>query len=82
MMIGTTEIIVIAVAALVLFGATALPKFARSLGQAKKEFQKGIKEGAASETEDEPEKETPKASSGRGKKPKRKKQSPKQSRKS
>ncbi len=45
-MIGTTEIIVIAGVALVLFGSTALPKFARSLGQAKKEFEKGIHEGA------------------------------------
>lgn len=81
-MIGTTEIIVIAVAALVLFGATALPKFARSLGQAKKEFQKGIKEGGAADTEDEPEKETPKAPTGGVKKSQGKKQSSKQSRKS
>ncbi len=64
-MVGTTEIIVIAIAALVLFGATALPKFARSLGQAKKEFQKGIKEGGALETEDEPEKEAPKAATAK-----------------
>jgi len=65
-MIGTTEIIVIAIAALVLFGATALPKFARSLGQAKKEFQKGLKEGAATEPEDEPQKVEPKPASGKG----------------
>jgi sec-independent protein translocase protein TatA len=43
-MIGTTEIIVIAVIILVLFGASAIPKFARSIGEAKKEFSKAAKE--------------------------------------
>jgi len=43
-MIGTTEIVIIVGVVLVLFGATAIPKFARSLGRAKKEFEKGIKE--------------------------------------
>ena len=42
-MIGSTELIIIAGVILVLFGSTALPKFAKSLGQAKKEFEKGIK---------------------------------------
>jgi sec-independent protein translocase protein TatA len=45
-MIGTAEIVIIAGVAMVLFGGTALPKFARSLGQAKKEFEKGLKDGA------------------------------------
>jgi sec-independent protein translocase protein TatA len=44
-MIGHTEILVIAVVILVLFGAAAIPKFARSLGQAKKEFSQAMKEG-------------------------------------
>lgn len=44
-MIGTTELVVIVVVILVLFGATAIPKFARSLGEAKKEFSKALKEG-------------------------------------
>jgi sec-independent protein translocase protein TatA len=44
-MIGTTEIVIIVAVVLVLFGATAIPKFARSLGRAKKEFEQGIKEG-------------------------------------
>lgn len=44
-MIGTTELIVIALVVLVLFGAGAIPKFARSLGEAKKEFTKAVKEG-------------------------------------
>lgn len=44
-MIGTNELLIIALVILVLFGASAIPKFARSLGQAKKEFDKGTKEG-------------------------------------
>ena len=44
-MIGTNELLVIALVVLVLFGASAIPKFAKSLGQAKKEFDKGVKEG-------------------------------------
>ncbi|MDR2480078.1 MAG: twin-arginine translocase TatA/TatE family subunit [Treponema sp.] len=45
MMFGHTEILVIVLVILVLFGAAAIPKFARSLGQAKKEFSKAMKEG-------------------------------------
>jgi Sec-independent protein secretion pathway components len=52
-MIGTNELIIIALVILVLFGATAIPKFARSLGQAKKEFEKGAKEGYAEKEADE-----------------------------
>jgi sec-independent protein translocase protein TatA len=51
-MIGTTEIVVIVAAGLVLFGASAVPKFARSLGQAKKEFQNGLKEEQKEEEEE------------------------------
>jgi sec-independent protein translocase protein TatA len=39
-MIGGTEIMVIAIAALVLFGARKIPEFAKGLGQAVKEFKK------------------------------------------
>ena len=48
-MIGTTEIVIIVGVVLVLFGATAIPKFARSLGRAKKEFEQGTKEGRVDE---------------------------------
>jgi len=48
-MIGHTELLVIVLVVLVLFGASAIPKFARSLGQAKKEFSTAMKE---SEEED------------------------------
>lgn len=44
-MIGTTELIVIVLVVFVLFGSSAIPKFAKSLGQAKSEFEKGLKEG-------------------------------------
>jgi sec-independent protein translocase protein TatA len=44
-MLGSTEILIIAGIILVLFGSAAIPKFARSLGRAKKEFEEGIKEG-------------------------------------
>lgn len=46
-MIGTNELIIIALVVMVLFGASAIPKFARSLGQAKKEFDRGSKDGSA-----------------------------------
>jgi sec-independent protein translocase protein TatA len=44
---GTTEILIIAAIVLVLFGGAAIPKFARSLGRARKEFSEGIAEGEA-----------------------------------
>lgn len=39
------ELIIVAVVVLVLFGGTQLPKFAKNLGQAQKEFKKGLSEG-------------------------------------
>ena len=46
--LGTPEIVIIAVVVLVLFGGSALPKFAKSLGQAKKEFESGISDNEKS----------------------------------
>jgi sec-independent protein translocase protein TatA len=40
-------IIVLVVVVLVLFGSTQIPKLARSLGSAQKEFKKGLDEGGA-----------------------------------
>jgi sec-independent protein translocase protein TatA len=40
--LGGPELLIILVIALLLFGGTQLPKLARSLGQAQKEFKKGI----------------------------------------
>ena len=45
MMPGGSEWIYILLIVLVLFGATRVPKLARSLGQAGKEFKSGLKEG-------------------------------------
>ena len=44
--LGTSELIIILVILLVLFGGARLPKLARSLGQAQREFKDGITDGA------------------------------------
>ena len=46
MNLGPTELIIILVIVLLVFGSTKLPKLARSLGQAKNEFEAGTREGA------------------------------------
>lgn len=43
------EWIIVLVVILVLFGGSQLPKLARSVGQAQKEFKKGQEEGALDE---------------------------------
>ena len=52
-MIGHGELAIIVLVVLVLFGAAAIPKFARSLGQAKKEFSKAVKETETEFSEEE-----------------------------
>ncbi len=47
--LGPAELIVILVIVLVLFGGAKLPKLARSLGQAKNEFEAGTREGSEPE---------------------------------
>ncbi|HEV3473179.1 MAG TPA: twin-arginine translocase TatA/TatE family subunit [Actinomycetota bacterium] len=42
---GPTEILIVFLIILLLFGASRLPKLARSMGQAGKEFKSGLKEG-------------------------------------
>lgn len=44
--LGAPELLIILAIVLLLFGSTRLPKMARSLGQASKEFKKGIDHGA------------------------------------
>jgi len=44
---GMDGIIVLVVVVLVLFGSTQIPKLARSLGSAQKEFKKGLDEGSS-----------------------------------
>ncbi len=43
--VGWLEVLVILAVIFLLFGATRLPKLARSLGSARKEFQKGFEKG-------------------------------------
>ena len=43
--LGTPELIIILVVLLLVFGGSQLPKLARSLGQAQKEFKDGIETG-------------------------------------
>ena len=51
-MIGTTEVLVISGVVVLLFGASALPKFARSIGKARQEFEQGMKEAREIKNED------------------------------
>ncbi len=46
MNLGPTELIIVLVIVLVLFGGAKLPKLAKSLGEAQREFKKGTDEGA------------------------------------
>ena len=50
---GGAEWIIIGGVVLVLFGASAIPRFARSIGRAKKEFEKGQHDGAREQAEGE-----------------------------
>ena len=50
------ELIAVVVILLLLFGGTQLPKLARSIGQAQKEFKKGIDEGGKDDATETPTK--------------------------
>jgi len=50
--VGPTELLIVLGIILLLFGSTQLPKLARSMGQASKEFKKGVAEGATDEDTD------------------------------
>ena len=45
--LGTGELLIILLIVLLVFGGAKLPKLARSLGQAQKEFKEGISDGAS-----------------------------------
>jgi len=49
---GGSELILILIVVLLLFGARKLPELARSLGASAKEFRKGIEEGASEDDTD------------------------------
>jgi sec-independent protein translocase protein TatA len=46
-MLGSTEILIICGVIFLLFGASAIPKLARSIGKARNEFEKGLKENSS-----------------------------------
>ncbi len=45
--IGFQELLIILLILLLLFGATKLPQLGRSIGEALKNFKKGLKEGSS-----------------------------------
>ena len=45
MNLGAPELLIILVIVLLIFGGSKLPKLAKSLGQAQKEFKEGVAEG-------------------------------------
>jgi sec-independent protein translocase protein TatA len=49
---GAPELIIVLLVVLLLFGGAKLPQLARSLGQAKKEFQEGTAEKPKTESSD------------------------------
>lgn len=49
MNLGGNEVLIIVILALVIFGGSQLPKIARNLGTAQKEFKKGLAESKAEE---------------------------------
>ena len=49
--LGTGELLIILVIVLLVFGGAKLPKLARSLGQAQKEFKDGLSDGAGDDDE-------------------------------
>lgn len=53
---GPTEILLVLLVLVLLFGAKRIPELARSLGQSLTEFKKGRSEGAAGDSDSEPPK--------------------------
>ncbi len=48
------ELIIVLAVVLLLFGSTRLPKLARSMGEASKEFKKGVSDGGRDDPKAEP----------------------------
>jgi len=53
--LGAPELLIILAVVLLLFGGAKLPKLARSLGEAQKEFKQGVREGEQADAEKERE---------------------------
>jgi sec-independent protein translocase protein TatA len=54
MNLGAPELIIVLLIILLIFGGTKLPKLARSMGQASKEFKKGLNDGAVDDEDEAP----------------------------
>lgn len=52
--LGAPEALIVLVVILVLFGGSQIPKMARNLGQAQREFKKGLSDGQKSGDQTEP----------------------------
>jgi sec-independent protein translocase protein TatA len=53
---GAPEMLIVLLVILVVFGGSQLPKLARGLGSAQREFKKGLEEGQAEEPSDKTKK--------------------------
>ncbi len=49
--LGAPELLIVLAVILVVFGGSQVPKLARNLGQAQKEFKKGLDEGGKPDSE-------------------------------
>jgi sec-independent protein translocase protein TatA len=62
--IGPQELVIVLVIVLIIFGGSSLPKLAKNLGKAQKEFKEGLAEGSKSadgKSTDASTSETPKS---------------------
>jgi len=50
--IGTGELLIVLLVILLIFGGSQLPKLARNLGRAQKEFKQGVTEGHRDDGDD------------------------------
>jgi len=56
---GPTELLIVLAIVFLLFGATRLPKLAKSLGEASKEFKKGVADSDNEQTAPAPKPDAP-----------------------
>lgn len=53
MNLGGSEVLIVVAIFLIIFGGSQLPKIARNLGSAQKEFKKGLAESRAEDNDEE-----------------------------
>ena len=53
---GSSELIIVLIIVLLVFGGSQLPKLAKNLGKAQKEFKEGLAEGAKDDDDETDEK--------------------------